>query len=91
MGTGRSQTFNEVAVATINALRQGQPILTLESMVEQQLLEYIPFPDALKGKYQSYTQADMGRLRRAGYAIPFDEVSVGVARYMRQLEARYPR
>lgn len=90
VGTGRSQTFNEVAVATVNALRSGQPALTLEAMVAQELVEYIPFPDALKGKYQSYTEADMSQLRREGYALPFDEVATGVTRYIKQLEARYP-
>ena len=34
-------------------------------MQQQQLIRYIPFPDALRGKYQSYTQADMGAMRRS--------------------------
>lgn len=90
VGTGRSQTFNDVAVATIRALRQ-QPTLTLDTMIKDKLLQYIPFPDALKGKYQSYTEADMSQLRRAGYGDEFLTVEDGVARYIAQLEARYPR
>ena len=91
VGTGRSQTFNDVAVATVNALRQSEPLLTLEAMIDHKLVEYIPFPDALKGKYQSYTEADMSGLRQVGYDAPFLDVANGVARYIRQLEERYPR
>ena len=47
--------------------RRGEPALTPAQMVEQGLIEYVPFPDALKGKYQSFTQADSTRLREAGY------------------------
>ncbi len=37
-------------------------------------LEYIPFPDHLKGAYQSFTQADISRLRKAGYQEKFTAV-----------------
>lgn len=89
LGTGRAQTFNEVAMTVVNALRQhqGQSVLSLAELVEQDLIEYIPFPDALKGKYQSYTQADIGRLRAAGYAQPFLTVEAGVARYVAWLNS----
>ncbi|NDU85950.1 MAG: ADP-glyceromanno-heptose 6-epimerase [Ferrovum sp.] len=90
VGTGRSRTFNDMAVATINALRQESAHLSLEQMLTQNLIEYIPFPDALKGKYQSYTEADMSQLRAAGYTAPFLDVNEGVARYMTQLRARTP-
>jgi ADP-L-glycero-D-manno-heptose 6-epimerase len=68
-GTGRAQTFNEVAQAVIAQHARGQ-------------IDYIPFPEHLKGRYQSYTQADMGALRAAGYQAPFLSVEQGVARYM---------
>ena len=73
-----------MAVATINALRaaKGEGALTLEQMHQQQLIRYIPFPDALRGKYQSYTQADIGAMREIGYAEPFLNVEQGVARYV---------
>ena len=45
-------------------------------------LEYIPFPEALKGKYQSFTQADISQLRRVGYREEFLTVEQGVARYV---------
>ena len=83
LGTGRAQTFNDVAVATVNAcLRaEGQAALTLEEMRARNMIEYVAFPDALKGKYQSYTEADNSALRRAGYTAPFLTVEEGVARY----------
>ena len=52
--------------------------------VDKQLIEYIPFPDALRGKYQSFTEADLGQLRRAGYREPFATVEEGVADYVRR-------
>jgi ADP-L-glycero-D-manno-heptose 6-epimerase len=87
LGTGRSQSFNDVAVATVNACLRadGQAALTLEQMRAANMIEYIAFPDALKGKYQSYTEADTTMLRRAGYADPFLTVEEGVSRYCEQL------
>ncbi len=87
LGTGRAQTFNDVAIAVVNTLRseRGETVLSLDQLVETGLLQYIPFPDALKGKYQSFTQADMSRLRSAGYEDDFLTVEAGVARYCRWL------
>ena len=50
-------------------------------------IEYIAFPEALKGKYQSFTQADLTKLREAGYDAPFLSVEVGVAQYVQWLHA----
>ena len=87
VGTGRAQSFNDVAVATVNACRKarGEAALTLEAMRGQKIIRYIPFPADLKGRYQSYTQADISALRAAGYAAPFLTVEEGVARYVRKL------
>ena len=87
VGTGRAQSFNEVALATINACRKagGEQPLGLQEARGQGLIEYAPFPDALKGKYQNFTQADVGALRRAGYSAPFLAVEEGVERYCRQM------
>ena len=87
LGTGRGQPFNDVAAATVNACRaeEGKPALSLEEMRQQGVVQYIPFPEALKGKYQSYTQADMKSLRGKGYAEDFLTVEEGVARYVRWL------
>jgi ADP-L-glycero-D-manno-heptose 6-epimerase len=84
LGTGRAQPFNDVALAAVNAARglQGEPPLALEAMVKQGLVEYIPFPDALVGKYQSFTQADPSRLRATGCDHAFADVATGVASYV---------
>jgi ADP-L-glycero-D-manno-heptose 6-epimerase len=83
-GTGASQTFNDVAVATINSVRaaQGQNALTLAELKAQGMIEYGPFPAGLKDKYQSFTEANLEDLRAAGYAAPFSDVQTGVARYV---------
>lgn len=90
LGSGRAQPFNDVAVATVNACRrhEGKPALTLAELVQQGILEYIDFPEALKGKYQSFTRADIGKLREAGYDAPMLTVEQGVDRYVDWLVAR---
>ncbi|HVK53511.1 MAG TPA: ADP-glyceromanno-heptose 6-epimerase [Burkholderiales bacterium] len=87
VGTGRGQPFNDVAAATVNACRahEGKSALSLGEMCEQGILNYIAFPEALKGKYQSYTQASMGALREAGYSEDFLTVEQGVTRYINWL------
>ena len=69
LGTGRSQSFNDVANAVVDWHGKGQ-------------LNYMPFPDHLKGSYQSFTEADMAALRAAGYETPFKSVEEGVKAYM---------
>jgi ADP-L-glycero-D-manno-heptose 6-epimerase len=90
VGTGRAQTFNELAAANVNACRalSGKPAETLGALLKQGFIEYIPFPEALQGKYQSFTQADLSKLRAAGYDAPFAGVEEGVARYVRWLDGR---
>ena len=84
VGTGRAETFNDVARATINAVRRarGEREMTLEELKSMGAIEYVPFPPQLVGKYQSYTQADMAQLRAAGYREPFLTVEEGVGRYV---------
>jgi ADP-L-glycero-D-manno-heptose 6-epimerase len=87
LGTGQAQSFNDVAAATINTLRiaEGKLALSLAELQQQGLISYIPFPDQLRGKYQSYTQADIGALLGSGYIEPFLNVEQGVARYVEQM------
>jgi ADP-L-glycero-D-manno-heptose 6-epimerase len=87
LGTGRAQPFNDVAAAVINALRpdRTQPPLDAAAAAAQGLIEYIDFPDALRGKYQCHTQADLGALRTAGCDHAFADVQTGVAKYMAEL------
>jgi ADP-L-glycero-D-manno-heptose 6-epimerase len=87
LGTGRAQSFNELAAATVNACRglEGKPALTVAELVTQGIIEYIAFPEALKGKYQSFTEADLAELRAAGYRENFATVEEGVADYVKWL------
>jgi ADP-L-glycero-D-manno-heptose 6-epimerase len=75
VGTGRAQSFNDVARAVIAYHGRGE-------------IEYTPFPEALSGRYQTFTQADISELREAGYAAPFLSVEEGVPLYMKWLEER---
>jgi ADP-L-glycero-D-manno-heptose 6-epimerase len=87
LGTGRAQPFNDVAHATVNACRklEGKPALGLDQMVAQGLVEYVSFPEALRGKYQSFTQADLSNLRAAGFEAEFATVEQGVGQYVEWL------
>ena len=67
VGTGQARTFNEVVNQLSRALGKGA-------------VEYIPFPEGLREKYQSHTQADIAALRAAGYADPFASLEVGIAK-----------
>ncbi len=89
LGTGRAQPFNDIATSTVNACRlmEGKPVLSLADMISQGIVEYVDFPEALKGKYQSYTEADISALRAAGYRAEFASVEQGVAKYVRNLAA----
>jgi ADP-L-glycero-D-manno-heptose 6-epimerase len=88
-GTGRAQAFNDVASAVVNAMRgiQGKPALSLEDLVKQGMLRYVEFPEDLKGRYQSYTQADVSALRKAGFTAPLRDVQTGVTQYVQALHA----
>ncbi len=71
-GTGRAEPFLNVAEAVVKHHGRGQ-------------VEFIPFPDHLKGRYQSYTQADLTKLRATGCDVQFRSVAEGVAEYMEWL------
>jgi ADP-L-glycero-D-manno-heptose 6-epimerase len=51
-------------------------------------IEYVPFPESLRGRYQSFTQADISALRKAGYSEPFLTVEEGVPLYLDWLSSR---
>lgn len=87
LGTGQAQPFNDVALTVVNALRQsqGEVALSLEEAIRGGMIDYVSFPEALAGKYQCYTQADLGALRAAGCKHLFSNVQSGVASYMKSL------
>ena len=87
LGSGRAQPFNDVALASVNACRErrGEAPLPLSELVRQGLVEYVEFPQALVGKYQCHTQADLARLRAIGCDHAFSDVAQGVASYVHWL------
>ena len=87
LGTGKAQPFNDVAISVINTLRRSDNAqqLSLDEAARGGLIDYIGFPPALVGKYQSYTQADLSALRAAGCQHSFADVQTGVAAYMQWL------
>ena len=89
LGTGKAQPFNDIAISVVNALREqrGDAALSLEQAVSDGFIEYIAFPNALRGKYQSYTQADLGALRSTGCDHAFANVQQGVRHYVQALSA----
>jgi ADP-L-glycero-D-manno-heptose 6-epimerase len=90
LGSGRAQPFNDVASSVVNAMRRlhGESALPLDDIAQQGLVEYVPFPDALRGKYQCYTQADLTALRATGCDHQFADVQTGVSRYVDWLASR---
>ncbi len=97
LGCGRAQPFNDVALSVVNAMRKLQQTpdanspLTLQQAVNQQLIAYVAFPDALVGKYQCHTQADLGALRDAGCEHVFADVEQGVTAYINHLAGESSR
>ena len=70
VGTGRAQSFRELAEATFHALGMKANI------------EYIDMPEHLKNKYQYYTQAEISQLREAGYTRKFMDLEEGAEDYV---------
>lgn len=90
LGTGRAQPFNDVALAVIkNCLAKAsatnyQEQFKLENFIKNKLINYIEFPEALKGKYQSYTQAGLEKLRNCGCDHVFMDVAAGISHYFNE-------
>ncbi|GEK47888.1 ADP-glyceromanno-heptose 6-epimerase [Halomonas pacifica] len=72
LGSGRAEPFKAIGEAVIDYYGRGK-------------IEYIDFPEELKGRYQSYTRADISRLREAGYDAEFKSVAQGVRAYLEWL------
>jgi len=75
LGTGCAEPFNQIARTIIDWRDNGS-------------IEYIDFPEHLKGHYQSFTEADIAHLRVAGYKEKFKSVTDGVRAYIDWLESR---
>lgn len=79
VGTGRAETFNEVARAVF------------ASMVKEAAIDYKPMPQSLARNYQNYTRADMTWLSSSGFDGKFSSVSEGVGHYVRNYLAKADR
>ena len=75
VGTGKAETFEELASSTFEAMQRPCDI------------RYIDMPEDIRDKYQYYTQADISRLRRAGYDKPFRTLRQAVPLYVKQLNS----
>lgn len=69
LGTGKAESFNALAQAVLAWHKKGE-------------IEYIPFPEILRNRYQSFTQADLTSLRKAGCNVEFNNVALGVNKYL---------
>ncbi len=72
-GTGKARSFLDIAKI-------------MKNLYEKAEIEFIPFPEVLKGKYQTFTEADLGNLRRAGYKERFSSLEEGVTEYVKILK-----
>lgn len=72
LGTGSAESFLAVGDAVVDFHQKGK-------------IERIPFPDHLKGRYQSFTEADLTNLRAAGYDGEFMAVAEGVEHYLNEI------
>jgi ADP-L-glycero-D-manno-heptose 6-epimerase len=71
LGTGKARTFNALAKSTFAALSKEASI------------EYIDMPGDIRNKYQYFTEADMTKLKKAGYTKPFHSLEDGVSDYVK--------
>ena len=74
VGTGMSRSFNDVANTVIRYHGRGN-------------IEYIDFPEHLRGCYQGYTEADLTRLKKAGYPCRFNQLETGISKYLDWLDS----
>ncbi len=72
VGTGKARSFRDLVTAVFRALK-------LEPKIE-----YVDMPENIRGQYQYFTQAEVDRLRRAGYNAGFTSLEDGVTRYVTQ-------
>jgi ADP-L-glycero-D-manno-heptose 6-epimerase len=70
LGTGEARSFKDLALSTFRAAGQNPDI------------HFVDTPEVIRDKYQYFTQADVSRLRTAGYSAPFTTLEAGVADYV---------
>jgi ADP-L-glycero-D-manno-heptose 6-epimerase len=78
VGTGHARSFNDVARILIAQLGEGS-------------IDYVPFPESLAGRYQSFTQADLSALRSSGYPESFSTLENGIAQSLEAWNREHER
>jgi ADP-L-glycero-D-manno-heptose 6-epimerase len=71
LGSGKARSWNDLAAALFTAMGKDKNI------------QYIDMPEEIRGAYQYYTEADMTKLRTAGYKTEFRSLEDSVADYVR--------
>ncbi len=82
IGTGEARSFLDLSMATMRAA-SNNPELKVEDVVE-----FIPMPEDLRGRYQYFTQASMEKLKRTGYTKKFTSLEEGVKDYVQNYLAK---
>lgn len=89
VGTGKARSFNALAAATVNSILRAKKtdakVESVENLIEKGLIRYRDFPEALKSKYQSFTEADLTKLHATGYNQEFLSLETGVEHYVTSL------
>jgi ADP-L-glycero-D-manno-heptose 6-epimerase len=76
LGSGQARSFNDLVKAVFHAL--DKPVA----------IEYIDTPYDIRDKYQYFTEAKMGKIREAGYKLPFHTLDQGVIEYVKFLVSK---
>ena len=70
IGTGETRTWNDLVIAVF------------VGMGRKPNIEYIEMPTSIRNQYQYFTQADLSKLRRAGYSKPITPLEDAIRDYI---------
>lgn len=82
IGTGEARSFLDLSMATMRAASNNP------KLKQEDVIEFIPMPEDLRGRYQYFTQASMEKLKRAGYTKKFTSLEEGVKDYVQNYLAK---
>ncbi|MFZ4752357.1 MAG: ADP-glyceromanno-heptose 6-epimerase [Chitinophagaceae bacterium] len=72
LGTGKAETFLSLAEGVFESLNLSPQI------------QFVDTPEDIREKYQYFTEADMSKLRDAGYSFPFTDLKTGILKYVQE-------
>lgn len=82
IGTGKCRSFLDLAMATVKSFEND------ENIKKEDVIEFIPMPDDLQGKYQYFTEAKVEKLFKIGYKKKFHSLEDGVKDYVKNYLAK---